>query len=1007
MPLDPANQCPKEYCRLTFDKFPESENVRQRAGGIPLAAIYRPFCDLEGSTPVPIVNFGNCPVVRCRRCRSYVSPFAFFIENGRRWQCALCWNVNDVEPDYYCPLNPETGKRQDANQRPELYSGIIDIIAPDEYTIRPPTPPAFLFVIDVSRDAVQSGLLQAVSIGIKRCLSRLPGHPRTQVGFITFDSEIHFYDLSGGPEGKGGPRMLVVSDLAQMFHPTASDDILVDLVERRQAIDTLLDQLPTMHAGLNSESALGPALEAAYDIIAPLGGKLSVFQVQLPMMVDTSTANGEKEKDANTHGGLPKPGRGADGRALGGPNEHDFLQPANVWYMQKAENFCRQHISLDWYCCTSQYCDLATCAELCHLTAGRLRYYPRFHAAKDGERLTQDIFRSLTTVCATEAVMRVRASSGVKVTRFHGSFTMRARDLLSLPQSDPDGVEGFEFAFEEELIAGKFIALQSAVLYTTMDGERRIRVTNQAVPLTNNPGEVAQGMQPDVVSAILFKRAVADVREPAGGLDQARNQLKVAFWRFLEVPGMAQNHMALVDTLARNTVGMIKSAALRGGTDIGFDERYHLLRLVGRSSIDRLERIMRPKLYELSFQGGTPKELPLTRQSLTAESLLLLDNGIQCMIWIGSRCNPQVFLFLFGSDQAAKTDPSMLRLIPPAAQGDSPVKQQVWSLLSHIRKSRPEDFVPVVIIREGDATVEPRFYWSLVNDPATFRGGEITVEDLISRGSKVASGAARPPGAPGPMGPVGAAPPAAPGVAPTAQPPLAGMARPPQVMGALSPMAGAPRGPPAAAGGGGMMPPPPRGPPMPMTGGGPAARPPASPGAPPPPGGPAPSGHPLRPGMMMPAPGGGAPRPPPSMGSPAQQPVGGMQAGGPQRAASPVVNGPQGPRGGPPSSMMAAPPMGSAQQMRPPSPTNQQGMPPRGAMPSPGQQMPPGGPAPGPRPLGGAPPPRPMMMMSPGPGAPPPQQMGGAPMPRPTVAVPPRGMPPPGGLGMHQPHTFQ
>ena len=136
--IEPGNQCPQSYSRLTFDKFPESESVRQRAGNMPLAAIYRPFSDLPGTEPVPVVNFGSNAVVRCRRCRSYISPFAIFIENGRRWQCALCWNVNEVEPEYFCPINPETGKRRDHYERPELNSGIIDILAPEEYTLRPP-----------------------------------------------------------------------------------------------------------------------------------------------------------------------------------------------------------------------------------------------------------------------------------------------------------------------------------------------------------------------------------------------------------------------------------------------------------------------------------------------------------------------------------------------------------------------------------------------------------------------------------------------------------------------------------------------------------------------------------------------------------------------------------------------------------------------------------------------------------------------------------------------------
>lgn len=42
------------------------------------------------------------------------------------------------------------------------------------------------------------------------CVSRLPGDSRTKIGFVTFDSTIHFYNLQ---EGLSQPQMLIVSDI--------------------------------------------------------------------------------------------------------------------------------------------------------------------------------------------------------------------------------------------------------------------------------------------------------------------------------------------------------------------------------------------------------------------------------------------------------------------------------------------------------------------------------------------------------------------------------------------------------------------------------------------------------------------------------------------------------------------------------------------------------------------------------------------------------------------------
>ena len=53
--------------------------------------------------------------------------------------------------------------------------------ASQEYMVRPPMPPAYFFVIDVSAQAVASGSVQVVTETIKACLDKLPGESRTQV----------------------------------------------------------------------------------------------------------------------------------------------------------------------------------------------------------------------------------------------------------------------------------------------------------------------------------------------------------------------------------------------------------------------------------------------------------------------------------------------------------------------------------------------------------------------------------------------------------------------------------------------------------------------------------------------------------------------------------------------------------------------------------------------------------------------------------------------------------
>lgn len=74
--------------------------------------------------------------------------------------------------------------------------------------VRPPMPPVYLFVIDVSAAAFACGMVSVVAHTIKDCLDQLPGDERTLVGFITYDVHLHFYNLKAN---LAAPQVRIVS----------------------------------------------------------------------------------------------------------------------------------------------------------------------------------------------------------------------------------------------------------------------------------------------------------------------------------------------------------------------------------------------------------------------------------------------------------------------------------------------------------------------------------------------------------------------------------------------------------------------------------------------------------------------------------------------------------------------------------------------------------------------------------------------------------------------------
>jgi protein transport protein SEC24 len=108
--------------------------------------------------------------------------------------------------------------------------------------VRPPQPPVYFFVIDVSSVSASTGMLQSCITSIKAALDELPGGTRTQIGFVTFDSAIHFYNLKST---LSSPQMHVISDVTDIILPLP-EDLLVNLSESRKVVESLLDSLPNL-----------------------------------------------------------------------------------------------------------------------------------------------------------------------------------------------------------------------------------------------------------------------------------------------------------------------------------------------------------------------------------------------------------------------------------------------------------------------------------------------------------------------------------------------------------------------------------------------------------------------------------------------------------------------------------------------------------------------------------------------------------------------------------------
>mmetsp|Transcript_73005 Transcript_73005/g.173906 ORF Transcript_73005/g.173906 Transcript_73005/m.173906 type:complete len:903 (-) Transcript_73005:125-2833(-) len=698
---------PAAFMRATVSRFPNSISGKQKLN-MPLGLVLQPLAPV--TEEVPSVNFGAVgTIVRCKSCRSYINPFVQWQANGRQWTCNLCGLAQATPDTYYSSLD-ETGKRMDRHVRPELSKGAVEYIAPGEYMVRPPQPPVFLFLIDVSYTAVATGLLDTVVTGIKETIQSacMPGGERMQMGIITYDSTLHFYNLNSS---LSQPQMLVVSDLDDIFLPLAND-ILVSAPEGEAAIVNLLDSLPSIFAETKvNESCLGSAVRGAYMAMKHIGGKLCVFGSVLPNLGEFALKAARDNP-----------------RLLGTDREVELLRPVSDGYKDFALELTKAQISVELFIAPQSYMDLASLGPLAKYTGGDLRFYPQFNAQDQGLKLQTELMHVLTRYMGWEAVMRVRVSKGWKITKFYGHLFIRGVDLLVVPNCHADQTFALTVEMEENVTPDPVFCLQSALLYTNSNGERRIRVNTWATVTTQNFNDIAASIDVQATITLLAHLAIEHSTKEGATMAEGRNTLQKYCQHVVQTSNMM--NAEAFQFLPLYIMGMLKSMAFRPTNDVGADLRTFIWMRLETMSISQLAAFFYPRmvaLHEMPDEAGVadefgqcklPDMLNLACATLSEEGVYLLEDGETMLMWVGGRVSPAFLQAVFGVSSFDNLDPSTARHL--VGSNPDAVSQRIGNIIRQIRMERPVPHLDLFVVKQNQGgPKETRFFASLIEDRTT------------------------------------------------------------------------------------------------------------------------------------------------------------------------------------------------------------------------------------------------------------------------------------------------
>ena len=701
------------------------------SSGMPLTILVQPLAvPHPDEEPIHVVDNGAVGPVRCGRCKAYMNPFARFLDHSR-FQCNFCSHVTEVPRDYMCNLGAD-GRRQDWTERPELCRGSVEYVAPAEYMVRPPMAPALFFCVDVNPAAVQSGATTSACEAIARTLDSVPEPARTLVGICTFDSCAHFYKLTGS-----SPQMLVVPDAEEPYSPLPAG-LAVPLEAHRDAVDAVLKQIPEMFATNRHGAPAGTAaIKACVEALKPVGGRVLAFVGTMP----TGGYGGLKNRAAPVGGG-------SGGGGLGGASKEAdkeparYLAPADKAYAKMATEAAEYQVAIDLFLLADGYVDVASLGSLPRITGGSLYRYPSYNVQLDFAQLHNDLRWNVLRPQGLEAVMRLRASAGLGVVDYDGFYCKRTPTDVDLPAVDCDKAIAVTLRHEEKLADGGEACVQCALLYTTVAGERRIRVHTLALPVSSVLGNIFRASDLEAQTCDLIRRSAAKLLAGNASLASAREaalnttvNTLYAYRKFC-ASNNSTGQLILPEglkVLPLYCLALHKSDGLR--SDASADDRAAwLLRGACGGAATAV-----PSVYPRNFpvhdlststrkggaeggadggaEGSSPASFPplppvtwLSAEKLEQDGMYLLEDGREMLLWVGRQTDAATLRATLGVDHVDQIHANATAV----PQLDTPQSAAMCAFVNCMRKMR-SSYMRTRVIKRGDPA-ENAFYRRLIED---------------------------------------------------------------------------------------------------------------------------------------------------------------------------------------------------------------------------------------------------------------------------------------------------
>lgn len=683
-----------KFIRSTMYNIPENEQLRQ-ASKLPVAVTVRPFAPiLPGEAPIPVVDMretgkGNVDdedvgPIRCNRCRTYMNPSMQHSHNNK-FTCNICHFTNNTVPaDYSSMITPGTNRRADSNIRPELHKGVYDILVPKAYNFGGPEkdtkPMHHVILVDISINSIRNNLPSLLADTLRSIFYNQDEDDGRKFAIILFDKKLHFYNLLPSLDTT---QITISSDLDDPFVPFF-EGLFANPEESRMAIEDALNNLEEMCNNdlliSDDESCYSAALRTAMLCLKEVGGgKITSVLTNLPSW----GPGGLSFKDPNSQAAKLSP-----------EVQKKLYNPDSEYYKLLAKDFLKENVGLDCFIVSTTPVDLANIGWLCSVTGGVSYKWTNFNYERDAREFSGRFTNSILKSKGYQGQLKLRCSNGLQVSEYYGtSSSVSEVSVVGASTQDPiipviseDYSVTILLEYDGQLSAKNDCHFQAALLYTDVEGNRKVRVINLVLAVSERLTDIFHFVDQDAVVTTIVrdtlsfvgKQVINELRESvAEKLVEILTQYRAKSELGHNANRTLTNQLLMPDSLSNlpmYILAFLKTNALKGSSTINVDKRledvYHLLNM----PIERLMYQLYPALVEvhsLTELEGTisTDEINVLRFTTLPKfkelSLLKLEDGVyilcdgrRVLVWVRPHANPLLLKDLFGDhvDTVEKID---------------------------------------------------------------------------------------------------------------------------------------------------------------------------------------------------------------------------------------------------------------------------------------------------------------------------------------------------------------